>query len=71
MENADIRYAHTFLFACPNCNLPIATSRIADQKNLEPLEGELFRMTCGYCAAVSNLHGVLAKTHFVTQWPEG
>jgi len=70
MENTHVRYAHTLLFACPNCNFPIATSRIHDQKNLEPLEGEIFRVICGKCEEVSNIAGVLAKTHFVTQWPD-
>ena len=68
MEYAHVRYAHTFLFACPNCDFPVATSRIDEQKNLEPLEVEIFRVACDHCDEVSNLTGVLAKTHFVTQW---
>lgn len=66
MENENVRYAHTFLFACPNCNFPIATSRIANQKNLEPLEGETFKIRCAHCGAVSNISGLLSKMHFVT-----
>ena len=36
------RYAHTFLFVCPECNLPIAISRIRPGRNLETIESEMF-----------------------------
>ena len=34
-----MRYAHTFLFVCPDCNLPIAISKISDEKNVEQIDG--------------------------------
>jgi hypothetical protein len=60
-----------FLFVCPDCKLPIATSRIADQKNLEPLDAEIFEIKCGYCDETSDVLGVTATIHWVTPWPSG
>ena len=46
----NMRYAHTLLFVCPDCNLPIAISRISDKKNLEGVDGELVQIKCAYIA---------------------
>ena len=34
------RFVHTLLFACPECNLPVAVSRISKEKNLEGVDAE-------------------------------
>jgi hypothetical protein len=65
VEHGSIRFARTLLFICPDCNLPIATSRVAEQRNLEPLDAETFKIKCGYCGAVCDLLGVAASMHWV------
>ena len=65
-----MRYAHTLLFVCPDCNLPIAISRISDKKNLEGVDGELVRIKCAYCEQASEVSAVTAKVHWVTDWSD-
>lgn len=63
-----MRYAHTLLFVCPDCNLPIAVSKISDAKNLEEIDSLEIHIKCAYCEGTSNLLAVTAKTHWVTEW---
>jgi primosomal protein N' len=62
------RYAHTLLFECPECNLPIPVSRIRGEKNLETIESESFQLKCHYCDASSTLPAAVAKAHWVSAW---
>ena len=62
------RYAHTFVFMCPECNLPISISRIRPEKNLETSESESFHLRCDYCNESSTMRALLAKAHWVTEW---
>ena len=62
------RYAHTFLFVCPECNLPISISRIRSKRNLETIESQSFEFKCHYCNESSILLAAMAKTHWVTEW---
>jgi len=64
-----MRYAHTFLFVCPDCNLPIAISKINDEKNLE-IDGARVRIKCNYCEHISDQLALTAKTHWVTDWAD-
>jgi hypothetical protein len=63
-----MRYTHTLLFTCPECNLPVSVSRISHAKNLEDIEGRLVRIKCGYCEKTSDFIGTTAKTHWVSDW---
>jgi hypothetical protein len=62
-----MRYAHTLLFVCPDCNLPIAVSRISYHQNLE-VESMLVRIRCDYCLNGFEVRAFTAKTHWVTEW---
>ena len=64
----EIRYAHTLLFMCPECNLPISISRVRPQKNLETTASESFRLRCDYCNKSSTVRALIAKAHWVTEW---
>jgi hypothetical protein len=64
-----MRYAHTFLFACPDCQLPTSITRISSEKNLETLDGQSLEITCGYCLAESKVHAISAEYHYVSSWP--
>jgi hypothetical protein len=63
-----MRYAHTLLFDCPECNLPIAVSRICNEKNLEGVAGKPVRIKCSYCEHTSERFGWTAKAHWVSDW---
>jgi uncharacterized protein YlaI len=68
LQRLAMRYAHTLLFVCPDCNLPIAVSRISHAKNCEGIDGLAMRVKCVYCEQSSDLLAVTAKTHWVTEW---
>jgi hypothetical protein len=63
-----MRYVHTLLFACPDCNLPVAISRISKEKNLETVDAERLHITCSYCEKSSAVNAVEAKRHYVEEW---
>lgn len=63
------RFVHTLLFACPECNLPVAISRISKEKNLEGVDAEKLHIRCSYCEKVSDITAVTAKKHYVEEWP--
>ena len=63
------KYAHMLLFACPECNLPVAISRVSNEKNLERVDAESLHIICGYCGNSSDVTAVTAKAHFVEEWP--
>ena len=65
-----MQYAHTLLFVCPDCKLPIAISKISDEKNLEQIDGARVCVTCNYCGHISEQLALTAKTHWVTDWAD-
>jgi hypothetical protein len=62
------RYAHTLLFVCPGCNLPISISRISGERSSEVIASQSFRLKCGYCRESATFRGLTAKLHWVTEW---
>jgi len=63
-----MRFAHTLLFACPECNLPVSVSRISDKKNLEEVDALLIRTRCEYCEKPLETLAITAKEHWVSPW---
>jgi hypothetical protein len=37
---------HIFVFACPQCHVPVIASRLTDYQNREPLDSETFSLKC-------------------------
>jgi len=64
-----MRFAHTLLFACPDCNLPVAVSRISDEKNLEEIDSQLVKLKCECCEKLVHVPAITAKEHWVSDWP--
>jgi transcription elongation factor Elf1 len=62
------RYAHTLLFNCPDCDLPVSIACISQDKNLEQVASQTFRLHCSYCGKRSAMPGVAAKMHWVSDW---
>jgi aspartate carbamoyltransferase regulatory subunit len=63
-----MRFAHTLLFVCPECNLPVAISRVSHEKNFEAIDSERLRIKCSYCEKSSEVTAVMAKKHYVEEW---
>jgi aspartate carbamoyltransferase regulatory subunit len=64
-----VRYAHILVFTCPDCDLPIAISRVSKEKNLENINAEVLRLKCSYCEKASSVRAVYAKRRYVDEWP--
>jgi len=64
-----IQYAHSLLFACPNCKSPIVIGSLSEQKNLENIDAVDFAATCAYCRHSFNIPAIHAKKHYVEEWP--
>ncbi len=62
------RYVHILLFICPDCNLPVAISRVSKKKTLEVVDAECLHITCSYCGKSSDVIAVTARRHFVQEW---
>jgi uncharacterized protein YlaI len=61
-------YVHILLFVCPECNLPVAISRVSKEKNLEAVDAECLHIKCSYCDKSSDVTAVAAKKHYVEDW---
>jgi uncharacterized protein YlaI len=62
------RFAHTLLFICPDCHLPISISRISNEKSLESVDAEVLKVKCSYCDQTTVMSSVVAKKHYVEEW---
>jgi hypothetical protein len=62
------RFVHVLLFICPDCNLPVAISRVSSERNFETVDGEQLHITCSYCDKSSYVTAVMAKRHYVEEW---
>jgi len=63
------QYAHVLLFACPDCDSPIAISLVTNERNLESTDGQSMRVFCTHCYNSSYVTAVMAKKHYVDDWP--
>jgi transcription elongation factor Elf1 len=62
------RYAHTLLFNCPDCDLPVSIACISQNKNPEQVASQTFKLHCSYCGKRSVMPGLGAKMHWVSDW---
>jgi transcription elongation factor Elf1 len=64
-----VQYVHTLLFDCPNCNHPVSVSLVTERV-FEFTDAKKYRIECGHCWRATELSGVMAKRHWVEEWPE-
>jgi hypothetical protein len=69
-QTISTKYVHTLLFVCPNCQFPIAITRVSEHRNLEGIDRESLRISCSYCCGLSfDVVAIQAKKHYVLDWP--
>lgn len=70
LENdmSHVFYAHTLVFACPDCNQPIAVSHLTEERNLESVDGQMLYILCSHCNSSAEVLGATAKRHLVQRW---
>lgn len=61
------QYVHVLLFACPNCDRPLAATCLSTRRNLEIAEAEWFSPHC-VCGWSREIAGVTALKHWVESW---
>jgi hypothetical protein len=62
------QYAHTFLFACPECKLPVSAARVSNEKAPETSDALKLNITCHYCQSPVQVLAATAKKHSVDAW---
>ena len=63
-----LRFAHTLLFACPDCCSPIVAGLLTVTRNLEDVDGHYFLLQCHQCKGAFSLPAFSAKRHYVEEW---
>lgn len=63
-----MQYAHTLVFACPDCHREIAVTRFSHYRNLEDIEVLPFQFKCSFCRRTFDLPGYFAEEHSVKEW---
>ena len=62
-------FAHVLLFACPECERPLASACASGKKNLEEADAHFFNPHC-HCGWSGPVAGMEAVKHWVQAWRE-
>jgi uncharacterized protein YbaR (Trm112 family) len=65
---AEHMYAHILVFACPDCNRPLAISHLSEERNLESIDAQKLKIICPDCKSATNVLAATAKRHMVQRW---
>jgi hypothetical protein len=65
---SDPLYAHILVFACPDCNRPLAISHLSKERNLESIDALKLKIVCPDCRASTEVIAATAKRHLVQRW---
>jgi hypothetical protein len=60
-------FAHVMLFACPQCQRPLASACASSKKNLEEADAHFFNPHC-HCGWTGPVAGMEAVKHWVHSW---
>ena len=60
-------FLHLLVFECAGCSRPISFVHLTGFRNLEPTDGELFRLKCR-CGWAGGLRGFESRRHWVDEW---
>jgi hypothetical protein len=61
------QFAHVLLFACPQCERPLASACASKQRNLEDADAHWFNPHC-HCGWTGDVIGAIATKHWVEPW---
>jgi len=67
LPNTIEHYAHVLLFACPQCERPLASACASDKQNLEEADAHFFNPHC-HCGWTGAVIGLEAVKHWVQPW---
>jgi len=60
-------FAHVLLFACPECERPLASACASSEQNLEEADAHFFNPHC-HCGWTGAVVGMEAVKHWVQPW---
>jgi len=69
VQQATNHFAHVLLFACPECNRPLASACASAKRSLEDADAHFFNPHC-HCGWTGAVVGLQAVKHWVYPWPE-
>jgi hypothetical protein len=61
------QFAHVLLFACPQCDRPLASACASTKQNLEDADAHWFNPHC-HCGWTGDVIGLTAVRHWVNPW---
>jgi hypothetical protein len=67
LQNITEHFAHVLLFACPQCERPLASACVTDKQNLEEADAHFFNPHC-HCGWSGAVIGLEAVKHWVQPW---
>ena len=67
MQGRDVAFVHVLLFQCPKCGSPLSAHRLAENGNLEEIDGSSFDLMCS-CGWKGDRPGIRARKHWVEPW---
>jgi hypothetical protein len=69
LRNITEHFAHVLLFACPQCERPLASACAGTKRNLEEADAHFFNPHC-HCGWTGPVIGIEAVKHWVQPWRE-
>jgi hypothetical protein len=67
LQNITEHFAHVLLFACPQCERPLASACASSKQNLEEADAHFFNPHC-HCGWTGTVVGMEAVKHYVERW---
>lgn len=67
MQQTTEAFAHVLLFACPQCNRPLASACASAKRSLEDADAHYFNPHC-HCGWTGPVVGLEAVKHWVHPW---
>ena len=67
MAHPEMAFVHVLLFECPECGNPLSAHKMAQDGNLEQVDGSSFDLKCA-CSWKGARPGIRARKHWVEAW---
>lgn len=68
MDERSERYVHVLLFECSQCNEPVTSAQVSEERSLEKVDGQPVSCHCNNCGWSGSLLGLHSRQHWVEPW---
>ena len=71
MDERAERYVHVLLFECSQCDGPVTSAQVSEERSLEKVDGQPAPCQCNSCGWSGSLVGLHSRQHWVEPWNGG